>query len=104
MKIRFLFALVLLVGLPGVGRAEPVRGTRYPAISPDGRWIAFSFQGDLWRVPAEGGRAERLTTHIARDIQPVYSPDGKTLLFASNRYGNYDLFLMPAEGGAPRRL
>lgn len=103
MKIRYIIAVALLVCASGV-RAEPVRRTRYPALSPDGTQIAFSYQGDIWNVPAAGGRAVRLTSHLARDVQPVYSPDGKTIAFASNRYGNYDLFVMPAEGGPPRRL
>src|SRR5438046_2142886 len=95
MRIRYILAFALLLCVSTVARAEPVKRTRYPAISPDGRWVAFSYQGDIWRVLAEGGRAERLTSHLARDIQPVYSPDGKSILFASNRFGNYDLFLMP---------
>lgn len=84
--------------------AENIKRARYPAISPDGHTICFSYLGDLWTVPAEGGRAARLTVHPARDIQPRYSPDGHWIVFASDRYGNYDLFLMPAQGGEPRRL
>lgn len=104
MNTRALLSLVLLAGIASAARAEPVRRTRYPALSPDGKTLAFSYQGDLWAVPSDGGRATRLTTHAARDVQPVFSPDGKSLLFASNRFGNYDLFLMPAEGGLARRL
>jgi len=94
----------LALGIAAAAQAEPVKRTRYPALAPDGKTIAFSYQGDLWSVPAGGGRAVRLTSHLARDIQPVYSPDGKSILFASNRFGNFDLFLMPAEGGPPKRL
>ncbi len=83
---------------------EAAKRTRYPALSPDGRTIAFTYQGDLWSVPSQGGRAVRLTSHIAREVQPTYSPDGKSILFSSNRHGGYDLFLMPAEGGPARRL
>jgi tricorn protease len=106
MKIRVLLSIALLACWIGAAKAnaEPIKRTRYPAISPDGKTLAFSYQGDLWTVPSEGGRAARVTSHVARDIQPVFSPDGKSLVFASNRYGNYDLFLMPAEGGMPRRL
>ena len=90
--------------LCGAVQAQPVKRTRYPAISPDGKTIVFTFQGDLWTVSSKGGRARRLTIHPARDIQPVVAPDGKQVLFASNRYGNYDLFLMPIDGGKPKRL
>ncbi|MFW5905132.1 MAG: S41 family peptidase, partial [bacterium] len=77
---------------------------RYPAISPDGRTLAFTWQGDLWRVSAEGGEATRLTSHPAHDYRPVWSPDGRHLAFASDRYGTFQIYLMPAEGGEPRRL
>jgi len=77
---------------------------RYPAISPDGRTLAFTWQGDLWRVGVEGGEAVRLTSHLAHDYRPVWSPDGRHLAFASDRYGNFQLYLIPAEGGEPRRL
>jgi tricorn protease len=77
---------------------------RHPALSPDGGTLAFSYQGDIWSVPSAGGRAARLTSHLARDVQPQFSPDGKSIVFASNRNGNYDLFVMSAEGGAARQL
>ena len=77
---------------------------RYPAISPDGSQIAFSFRGDIWIVPSTGGAARMLTTHEAYERSPVWSPDGKQIAFASDRNGNMDVFLIPAEGGAARRL
>src|SRR5688500_17341359 len=102
MSKRFFLPVLILAGVAGAASAEPVQRARYPAIAPDGKTIAFAYQGDLWSVPAEGGRATRLTTHLARDVQPVYSPDGRSILFSSNRHGSYDLFLMPAEGGPAR--
>ena len=77
---------------------------RYPAISPDGRTIVFSYRGDLWKVPATGGEATPLTLHEAHDTMPVFSRDGATLAFASDRYGNYDVWTMPITGGEPTRL
>jgi tricorn protease len=77
---------------------------RNPAISPDGSTIAFTYQGDLYSVPANGGRANQLTTFSGRDTRPVWSPDGTQLAFASDRYGNLDVFVMPSMGGAPARL
>lgn len=77
---------------------------RYPAISPDGKTIAFGYKGDLYRVDAAGGVAVPLTIHEAQDMMPVWSRDGKYLAFASDRYGNFDVFVMPAEGGTPVRL
>ncbi|MDR0793697.1 MAG: PDZ domain-containing protein [Chitinophagaceae bacterium] len=77
---------------------------RYPAISPDGKTIAFGYKGDLYRVDAAGGIATPLTIHEAQDMMPVWSHDGKSIAFASDRYGNFDVFVMPATGGAPVRL
>ncbi len=77
---------------------------RYPAISPDGRTIVFTYRGDLYRVPSGGGDAVQLTQHAAHDMMPVWSPDGRHIAFASDRHGNFDVYLMPATGGEARRL
>ena len=77
---------------------------RYPAISPDGTTLVFTWQGDLWRIPASGGEATRLTSHPGHDHRAVWSPDGRYLAFASDRFGNFQIFLIPAQGGEPRRL
>ncbi len=77
---------------------------RYPAISPDGKSIAFTFKGDIYKVPASGGTAVALTTHTANDFMPVWSHDGKSIAFASDRYGNYDIYVISAEGGEAKRL
>ena len=50
---------------------------RYPAISPDGKTIVFSYKGDLYKVAAAGGDAYPLTLHEAHDYMPVWSRDGK---------------------------
>ncbi len=77
---------------------------RYPAISPDGKTIVFTYKGDLYRVASGGGAATPLTIHEAYDFMPVWSHDGKHIAFASDRYGNFDVFIIPAEGGEARRL
>jgi len=95
----------VLVGLAvSAWSAEPIKFARTPAPSPDGREIAFSYQGDLWKVSIEGGRAQRLTVHEAYDWKPVWSPDGSEIAFSSARWGNDDVFVVPAEGGEPERL
>lgn len=95
---------LLLAVSTAKGAEEGPLWMRYPAISPDGNYIAFSYQGDIYRVPTKGGKAELLTSHVAYDFAPVWSPDGKSLAFASDRFGNFDIYLIPAEGGAPQRL
>ncbi|MDB5231134.1 MAG: peptidase [Chitinophagaceae bacterium] len=77
---------------------------RYPAISPDGKTIVFGYKGDIYRVDANGGTAVPLTIHEAQDMMPVWSHDGKSIAFASDRYGNFDVFVMPASGGIPARV
>jgi tricorn protease len=77
---------------------------RYPAISPDGKTIAFGYKGDIYRVPVSGGVATPLTIHEAHDMMPIWSHDGKYIAFASDRHGNFDVYVMPSTGGAPVRL
>ncbi|MDX2249739.1 MAG: S41 family peptidase [Bacteroidia bacterium] len=77
---------------------------RYPAISPDGNTIVFSYKGDLYRVNASGGTATPLTLHEAHDYLPVWSADGSKIAFASERHGNFDVFSIPAVGGSATRL
>ncbi len=78
--------------------------TRTPALSPDGKTLYFTYMGDIWRAPATGGDAVRLTVHPARDSSPVATPDGQSIVFASDRGGNINLYVMSADGGTPRRL
>lgn len=77
---------------------------RYSAISPDGNEIVFCYKGDIYKVSAKGGRALQLTTHPAHDTRPVWSPDGRSIAFASDREGGFDVFIMSSEGGVPKRL
>ncbi|GAB2774167.1 S41 family peptidase [Actinomadura fibrosa] len=87
-----------------MGAQETAHWLRYPSISPDGQTIIFGYMGNLYRVSSTGGVAVPITTGDAYDMRPVWSSDGKTLAFASDRYGNFDVFTMPATGGTPVRL
>jgi tricorn protease len=75
-----------------------------PSISPDGNWIAFEYKGNLFKVAATGGTAVPLTINSAYNGYPVWSHDGKSIAFASDRYGNFDVFIMPSSGGVATRL
>lgn len=77
---------------------------RNSTISPDGTQIVFTFKGDLYKVAIDGGDATQLTFHKAHDYMAVWSKDGTKLAFASDRYGNFDVFLMDANGGPANRL
>jgi len=77
---------------------------RYPAISPDGSTVVFTYKGNLFRVAVAGGTATQLTFHKAHDYRAIWSNDGKEIAFASDRYGNFDIFRMDALGGEATRL
>jgi tricorn protease len=66
--------------------------------------IVFSYLGDLWMVNEDGSSPQRLTVNRARDVFPRFSPDGKWIAFSSDRYGNNDVFVMPAQGGKAKQL
>ncbi|MCB1052004.1 MAG: PD40 domain-containing protein [Acidobacteria bacterium] len=74
-----------------------------PSLSPDGKTIAFSFQGDIWTM-VPGQHPIRLTIHESYESLPVWSPDGKWIAFSGDRYGQYDVFVVPAQGGPVKRL
>ncbi len=100
--------LPLALGLlAGSALAEPIKRASYPAISPDGGTLLFSWQGDLWSVPLRGGKAGeavRLTVHNAPDTRPVWYPDGSRIAFASSRAGSYDVYTMRPDGSDLRRV
>lgn len=103
MKKLFLLALFCLFFKVSFSQTAPL-WLRYPAISPDGQTIAFGYKGDIYLVSANGGMAVPLTIHEAHDMMPVWSHDGKYIAFTSDRYGNFDVFVLPVTGGSPQRL
>ena len=103
--MRKVFLFLLFLGVTANAMAQSnAAWLRYPAISPNGKTIAFGYKGDIYRVDANGGVAVPLTIHEAQDMMPVWSHDGQSLAFASDRYGNFDVFVMPASGGMPTRI
>ncbi|NOY77426.1 MAG: hypothetical protein GXO76_06100, partial [Calditrichaeota bacterium] len=102
--IGFIALIVFTAGSLFAGSTKPLIGSRYPALSPNGKQIAFSYLGDIWKVPVTGGQALRLTDNDAYEGHPIWSPDGKWLAFTSDREGQDDVYLMPSTGGVPKRL
>ncbi len=103
MKKTFTLLVLALFFLKSFGQDNPL-WIRYPAISPDGKTILFSFRGDIYSVPSSGGEAFPLTLSESYEFSPVWSHDGKNIAFASDRYGNFDVYVMPAGGGEAKRL
>ena len=83
---------------------ETPKWVRKNCISPDGTKIAFSYKGDIFVVPATGGRALQITTNEAFDSCPMWTADSKKIVFTSYREKSRDIFITSCEGGAPKRL
>src|SRR5574341_2201946 len=105
MTMRRLIAVLLFVLLAAsVASAQAEKPTLYqkPAISKT--QIAFVYAGDLWIAGRDGGTAERLTTGVGTETDPVFSPDGSMIAFTGEYDGNVDVYVVPASGGIPKRL
>jgi len=101
--IRYVLSVSLLLALP-VLQADSGSHLllQKPALSRT--QIVFSYAGDLWSVPREGGQATRLTTGPGTETDPIFSPDGSQIAFTGEYDGNVDVFVMPSSGGVPKRL
>ncbi|UTH74401.1 S41 family peptidase [Chromobacterium sp. IIBBL 290-4] len=98
-------ALALPSPLPAGPAAVDTRELGYfrqAAAGPDN--IVFAADGELWSVPYSGGQARRLTSRPAEAASPAVSPDGRWLAFVARYDGSPEVYVMPAEGGATRRL
>ena len=76
----------------------------YPSWSPDGREIAFSMDGRIWTVPAEGGEAVQVTAGEGYDYEPDWSPDGRKIVFSRDVGANLDIYIVALEDRSVRRL
>jgi len=74
------------------------------AVSPDGKWLAMDLQGSIWVLPASGGQARRVTDLFNDARQPVWSPDGKSIVFFGYRDGNYHLWSVAPDGTGQRQI
>ena len=103
MKKILLALFAPLATVSAMAQANPL-WMRFPAISPDGKTVAFSYKGDIWTVPATGGQARQITTNPAYEAYPVWSPDSRQIAFASSREGSMDIYVVGRDGGTPRRV
>lgn len=73
-------------------------------VSPDGHEIVFDLLGDIYTIPITGGEAKPLTSGIAWDMQPRYSPNGKYIAFTSDRAGGDNIWIMNRDGSDPKQV
>ncbi|MEX2399950.1 MAG: amidohydrolase family protein [Rhodothermales bacterium] len=73
-------------------------------VSPDGETIAFDLLGDIYTLPITGGRAQRITSGPAFDVQPAFSPDGTRLAFTSDRGGGDNIWVIDVDGTDARQI
>ncbi len=100
-----LSGLVLALAFTAPARADvngEARLLRFPTIH--GNSLVFCYAGDLYTVDSKGGVARRLTSHEGYEMFPRFSPDGKHVAFTGQYDGNTEIYVIPAEGGEPRRL
>lgn len=102
--MKKILSALLFAGMTLSAQAVTPLWLRDVKISPDGSSIAFTYKGDIFTVPVAGGTAKRLTTATSYESVPVWSPDGKTIAFASDREGGQDVYVMSAEGGPAKRI
>lgn len=96
--------LLLSCFLPVLAAAETLHFPYNPALSPNGETIYFSYDGDIFSVPAKGGLAMRLVSLGGNEDNPKVSPCGKYIAFSSDIQGNNDVYVVPVAGGEVKRL
>ncbi len=103
LRLCALVLFTLLAGKSVVGQTA-LPSLSEPAISPDGKEIAFASGGDIWTVSAAGGEAHLLVTNPATESRPMYSPDGTRLAFVSTRTGAGNIYVLTLASGELMRL
>ena len=102
-KIIFAIGSLFVAGSLFAAEESPL-WLRRNSISPDGKQIAFCYEGDIFTVPAEGGQATQITSNAAYDSDPLWTPDGKNIIFSSYRDKTKDIYMTSSEGGTPVRI
>ncbi len=106
MRTRAATLLILAFCLAGLRLSgepsEEGRLMRFPDVYKDK--VVFSHGGDLWLVAGDGGVARRITTNPGLELFPKFSPDGKWIAFTGQYDGNFNVYVIPSDGGQPKQL
>ena len=93
----------LLLGLLGyLAFSQGTQLLRQPTLSNDA--VVFVYANDLWKASVSGGQAVRLTSNEGYELSPHFSPDGSMIAFTAQYGGNFDVYVIPSQGGEPKRL
>src|SRR3978361_896532 len=103
-KLYLLLFSILIIQHLTKAQSREVYFTSYPTLTPDGKTVIFSYEGDLWKADIDNPVAVRLTAMQGEETSPRVSPDGKWLAFSSNQFGNNDVYVMPLAGGDIKQL
>lgn len=102
-KKIYVWLLFISVAFTGISYAsQEARVLRFPAVHKEK--IVFTHAGDLYTVPVKGGVARKLTSHQGYELFARFSPDGKQIAFTGEYDGNREVYLIPSQGGVPKRL
>ncbi|WP_340201419.1 PDZ domain-containing protein [Ascidiimonas sp. W6] len=99
--MKYLYTILTLLGVTSL-MAQGTQLLRQPTISSNE--IVFVYANDLWKVSINGGNAIRLTSNEGSELAPHFSPDEKWIAFSAEYDGNQDVYIIPSEGGSPKRL
>ncbi len=103
MKNKLLLALVLLANLSSNAQINSYFLSQ-PNLTPDGIYVVFCYDGDIWKANTNDGIATRLTAMKGYETSPKISPDGNWIAFTGRQFGNSDVYVMPLNGGDIKRL
>ena len=101
---RSVITAIALLAAASTAFADNIRFASHPSLSPDGKQIYFSYDGDIYSVSVGGGQATAVITMPGVQDSPLVSPDGKWLAFSSDIQGNNDVYVVPVGGGQAVQL
>src|SRR5580698_10039288 len=102
MKKLFLLLSIVCLSLQVFAQDDEARLMRFPAIHDN--QVVFSYAGNLYTVDAGGGTARKLTSSPGYEMFARFSPDGKNIAFTAQYDGNKEVYIMPSQGGMPKRI